>query len=167
MTRASRVACTSESPLSSVQKTSVSRTVKLSGTCHSVMSVVAVRGEWIINQPCLSSASADRDGQYHTQQMSLVQMDRSPPDCISQHFSQHLRGKTFWEIRSLCNITPETNAIHQHLPSWLTDGDSQLWTLINCPNISNLNICYFYCWLLSLSWVNISSPVSNIQSCPT
>ena len=116
MTRASRVACTSESPLSSVQKTSVSRTVKLSGTCHSVMSVVAVRGEWIINQPCLSSASADRDGQYHTQQMSLVQMDRSPPDCISQHFSQHLRGKTFWEIRSLCNITPETNAIHQHLP---------------------------------------------------
>ena len=46
------------------------------------------------------------------------------------------------------NITPETNVIHQHLPrAELTDGDSPL---INCPNISKFNICYFYCSLLSL-----------------
>lgn len=137
-----------------VQKTSVSWTVKLSGSCHSVMSVVAVRGEWIINQTCLS-ARARRTERW--QGSTSSHLPPLPPLLSSDWISHHhhpvrkirsLRSTTLLQ-RQMLSITtcPELS---------LTDGDSPL---INWPNISNLTFVIFTArFLVSVHHLQFPNP---------
>ena len=123
-------------------------------SCHSALSVVAARGEWIINQTCLSARAGRTE---HGQGSTSSHLPPLPPVLSSDWISHHQLPVR--KIRSLRNTTllqRQMLSISTCPELSLTDGDSPL---INWPNISNLTFVIFTArFLVSGHHLQFSNP---------